>query len=238
MEAKKIILILLGVGLIMVSAVPAQAQGSWSRTDLGSFRVRLGLFQPQANSSYWDEKFSIWTGDPADMQDLIWGVDGVWMISPNSGIQFGSAWYHGETTQVYRDWVDENGNEIGHRMQLDTWELTAAWVFRPKISAVIQPYFGFGGGLTGWRLVERGEFIDFGASEDGSIFGGTYGDDGTTFLAFAELGFEVCLGNTWSFFVEGRWKEAEASLGGGFSDLNQDLDLSGAELSAGLAFNY
>ncbi len=221
--------------LISLTAV-ADAQSSWNPGDWGSVRFRLGLFEPAAESSYWDEKFDVWTGSAEDFQDLVWGVDGLWMVAPTWGLQFGSAWYRGATTQSYRDFVDNAGQEIAHRTELTTWDLTAAWIFKPLRGSTIRPYFGVGGGLLTWQLLEYGDFIDFGG--DGSVVFGSYGDEGTTFMALGIAGLEFFSRNGWSFFVEGRWRVAETSLGGGFGSLNQRLDLGGPELSAGIAWNF
>ncbi len=214
----------------------AEAQSSWSPGDTGSVRFRLGLFEPTADSNYWDEKFDIWTGSGEDFQDFVWGVDGLWMVGPTMGFQAGSSWYRGATSQYYRDWVDDAGRNISHRTELTTWDLTVAAIFKPLRGSMFRPYFGIGGGLLSWRLLEYGDFIDFG--NDGSVVYGTYRDDGATFMAFGLIGLEFLSRNGWSFFVEGRWREADTSLGGGFGGLNQQLDLSGPELSAGIAWNF
>ena len=232
---KWIYIILIITCLIAFTPV-AEAQRSWSPGDTGSVRFRLGLFEPQANSGYWSEKFEVWTGNAEDFQDLTWGVDGLWMVGPTWGFQFGSSWYQGATTQSYRDYVDDTGRDIAHRTELTTWDLTAAWLYKPLRGSSVRPYFGVGGGLVSWRLLEYGDFIDFG--NDGSVEYGAYGDEGTTFMAFGLVGLEFLSGSGWSFIVEGRWREAETSLGGGFGSLNQRLDLSGPELSGGISWNF
>ena len=224
------------VGLLICLTPVVEAQSSWNPGDSGSVRFRLGLFEPQADSSYWDEKFDVWTGSGEDFQDLVWGVDGLWMVGPTLGFQLGSSWYGGTTTQSYRDWVDDAGRDISHRTELTTWDLTAAVIFKPFRGSTVRPYLGIGGGLLSWRLLEYGDFIDFGG--DGSVVYGSYRDDGTTFMAVGIAGLEFVSRSGWSFLVEGRWREAETSLGGGFGSLNQRLDLSGLELSAGIAWNF
>jgi hypothetical protein len=221
-----------------ICAGPAAAQRSWNPGDAGSVRFGLGLFVPQANSSYWDEKFDVWTGDGEDFQDLVWHVDGVWMFSPTMGLQFGTSWYRGDTTQSYREWTDANGAEVSHRTELQTWDLTAAWVFKPGSGNSVRPYFGLGGGLCSWRLDEYGDFIDFGAAGPPPIITAGYSASGTTFMAFAIVGLEIYTHGPCSFFLEGRWKHADASLGGDFGSLQQRLDLSGGELSGGIALNF
>lgn len=226
------------IGCLLSFTPDANAQSLWTAGDFGSVRVRIGLFEPVSDSSYWDEKTEVWTGSTEDFRDLAWGMDGLWMASPIWGLQFGSSWYQGSTTQSYRDWVDDAGQEITHRTELTTWDLTTAWIFKPLRGSAVRPYFGIGGGLLSWRLLEYGDFIDFGTQGDGSVLYATYGDEGTTFMAVGIAGLEFFSRNGWSFFVEGRWREAETSLGGEFESLNQRLDLSGLELDAGIAWNF
>lgn len=235
---KKYLVVACLVGLFFSFALEVDAQNRWTPGDFGSVKFRLGLFEPDANSSYWNEKFEVWTGNPEDFKDLVWGVDYLWMRAPTWGIQFGSAWYQGSTTQAYRDWVEGNEQEIAHQTELSTWNLTAAWVYKPLHGSDVRPYFGLGIGLVSWRLLEYGDFIDFGSPSGDEIVYGNYRDTGTTFLALGFVGVEFFSRSSWSLFIEGRWNEAETSLGGGFSSLNQRLDLSGPEVSAGFAWKF
>ena len=235
LNARRIYIVLIIGFLIGVTSV-AEAQRSWHPGDTGSVRFRLGLFEPQADSSYWSGKFYDWTGNAEDFQDLVWGVDGVWMAAPTWGLLFGSSWYQGATTQSYRDYVDNAGQEISHRTELTTWDLTAAWLFKPLRGSKIRPYLGIGGGLLSWRLLEYGDFIDFG--DDGAVVYATYGDEGTTFMAFALLGIEFFATTGVSFFVEGRWQEAESSGGLRWTCFSSERLWSRLEVSAGISWNF
>ncbi len=72
---KKYLVVACLVGLIFSFALEVDAQNRWTPGDFGSVKFRLGLFEPDANSSYWNEKFEDWTGNPEDFKDLVWGVD-------------------------------------------------------------------------------------------------------------------------------------------------------------------
>jgi len=238
MKIKRTVAITLAAAIVFIWSSSAEAQSGWRAGDAGSVRFGLGLFVPQADSSYWDEVFDVWTGDAGDFQDLVWQIDGTWMFSPTMGLQLGTSWYSGDTSQSYQDWTDADGGEVTHTTQLDTWDLTAAWVFKPGSGNPVRPYLGLGGGLTSWRLQEYGDFIDFGTAGPPPIITTWYEDSGTTWMVFALAGLEFYNRSNWSFFVEGRWKYAEASLGGDFGSLNQDLDLSGGVLAGGISFNF
>lgn len=217
-------------------AVPAEAQYRY-RTETGELRFRVGLFEPEGDSQYWEEKFVDFTGSTSDFEDLTFGIDYQWRMGPSSSIMFGGAWYEGSSTNAYRDWVDADGNAIRHLTELQTWELTVAWVAslgQPR--SAIRPYLGVGGGLLGWELIEVGDFIDFG-SDDLPIVRTGYRSDGTTYLLFAVAGLDFRLGPGWSFFAEARWRDADDTLGDDLADLGK-LDLSGLEYSGGLSFRF
>ncbi len=227
-------LIISCVTLVLIIGVSSVA----SAQSNGSFRFRMGLFEPSADSSYWDEKFDVWTGESEDFQDLVWAGDFLWMPAYSTlGVQFGGSWYQGSTRQSYRDWVDGAGGEVSHWTELTTWDLTVAGVFKPLPSSSVRPYFGLGGGLISYRLVESGDFIDFGSPNNDIVYA-VYGDDGTTFEFFGLAGVEFNVPGGWLIFLEGRWRDADTSLGGGFGSLGQRLDLSGYEVTAGFGFNF
>ncbi|HOC44536.1 MAG TPA: hypothetical protein PKJ99_16090 [Thermoanaerobaculales bacterium] len=228
---------ILAVLIVTAAAVTAEAQGNWRPGDFGSARFRLGLFEPEGDSAYWDDTFSVFTGAAGDFQDLTIGLDYLWRTSARTGIQFGTSFYGGETTQAYLDYVDLDGWDISHVTSLDTWDVSAAYVVRfgDGGSAVI-PYLGAGGGFIFWTLEEAGDFIDF-ASPDQEVYFGIYQAEGWTWEAFGLVGVDIPVGYSWSFFGEGRYRYADDELGDDFGGFGT-LDLSGWELALGLAWNF
>jgi hypothetical protein len=216
-------------------ATDAAAQGNWKPGDFGSFRLRLGIFEPDASSQYWDDKFRDFTGSPSSFKDLLFGMDYMWRTSKNSGFLFGTSFYSGKATQSYRDWVDEFGNDISHTTSLDLWDISAAFVLRLGRGSVV-PYLGIGGGFVYWDLRESGYFIDFGIPEQPIIYSG-FRADGWTYEGFGLVGLDMALGFRWSFFVEARGRWSDDELGGDFSGFGI-IDLSGIEVTAGFSWNF
>lgn len=215
----------------------AEAQGNWQPGDFGSLRFRLGLFEPSGDSEYWDDTFDVFTGSPGDLQDLSFGIDYIWRTSRHGGLMFGTGWYSGSSTQAYRDYVDSDGFDIRHATSLDTWDLSATYVWRfGSQRAPVVPYAAIGGGFLYWQLEEVGDFIDFSDPRQGIYFA-TYRDSGWTWEALGVAGVEVPLGFRWSFLAEGRYRYSEDELGGDFGGFGT-IDLSGWELSAGFAWNF
>jgi hypothetical protein len=221
--------------VVAVFAPDASAQGNWKPGDYGSLRFRLGLFEPDGESMYWDDKFRDFTGSPSSFEDFVWGIDYLWRTSRSSGLLFGSSFYDGKTTQAYLDWVDASGREIRHVTNLQVWDITAAFVWRLGQGGVV-PYLGAGGGFLYWYLEESGDFIDFGDPDLPIVFA-RYRASGWTYEGFGMVGLDVNLGYRWSFFVEGRYRVSDDELSDDFAGMGT-LDLSGTEFTAGLSWNF
>jgi hypothetical protein len=216
-------------------AVNAEAQGNWKPGDFGSARFYLGLFEPQADSQYWDDIFAGFTGSPSDFEDFVFGADYLWGTSRNGGVLFGVSFYEGKSTQAYLDWVDLDGQDISHLTTLRLSDLTAAYVFRFG-GKNLRPYVGGGVGLLWWQLREEGSFIDF-ADDDLPIIYASYLAESTTWEAFAIAGLDVRLSYRWSFFFEGRYRWAEDELNRDFAGFGT-IDLSGLQFDGGFAYNF
>ena len=221
--------------VVIAAAAGAEAQGNWQPGAFGSARVWLGVFEPSADSRYWNDVFADFTGSASDFQDAVFGFDYLWRTSTTGGVLFGTSFYEGKTTQAYRDYVDELGHDISHLTTLDTWDLTAAWVARLGRGQVV-PYVGVGGGLLSWSLEEEGDFIDF-SSADLPIVYARYRSDGWTWEALALAGLDFRMGYRWSVFIEGRYRWAEDELGDSFAGLGT-IDLGGGQVVAGLSWNF
>ncbi len=216
-------------------SVDAHAQGNWQPGDFGAVRGYIGIFSPQGSSEYWDDTFEAFTGSTSDFEDVVFGFDYLWRTSNRSGLLFGTSFYSGAATQAYRDWVDGDGQDVNHTTKLDLTELTAAYVVRLGAHGM-RPYIGGGGGLLWWGLREEGYFIDF-ADPGLPIVFASYDAGGTTWELFALAGLDVPIGYRWSFFVEGRYRWAEAELDGDFSGFGT-VDLSGFQLAGGFSWNF
>lgn len=227
----------LGIATVLLWATQAEAQRRWSPGDFGSTRFRLGLTQPEGGGSYWDEKQTVWTGSGEDLEDLVWGIDGRFMLTPTVGIQAGWEYASGSVDQAYLDWVDGNGNDIVHRTTQTTNEFNALVVFRPVTRSVVRPVLGIGGGWLLWDLEESGRFIDFDHPSN-DVFTTTYYASGSTLSALAMVGFDVRVTRGWALFVEGRYRWAEDDLGDDFAGLAQTLNLAGYQLSAGISLDF
>lgn len=216
-----------------LAAGPASAQ-YYNREN--TLRFRVGLFEPDGESQYWDDTATVFTGDPSDFEDTLVGFDYRLGLGDHLSLQFSASDYSGQDRRSYLDFVDGAGGEIRHTATLDITSLTAGLVLRFAPHAAVSPYVGAGGGLYSWTLEERGRFIDFG-SPGLDVFNAGFKDDGDTFGYYVQAGLDIPLGAGWALFAEGRWHEADDELSGDFDGFGT-LDLSGREISGGVSWTF
>ena len=216
------------------SPVP-HSRGHWGEEH--ALRVYLGEFEPDGDSAYWNDKLIDFSGDVEDFTDVAGGIEYMRFLSGRMAFVAGTSFFVGETDQFYLDFVDEEGFDIFHTTELETANFTVGVLFHlARCDRAIVPYVGVGGGLWAWRLIERGDFIDFGGPEP-EIFFDVFEDEGETFGWYYQAGLEVPLGRNLSFFADAKWSDVEADLEGGFAGLG-DIDLSGRTLAGGLTWSF
>lgn len=221
---------------LLLAVTPAWAQprrGFYERD--GAFRVHLGVFQPEGDSEYWNEKELDFTGGVDDLENASFGLDYLLTINRHFSVQFSGTGYSGETTQSYIDFVDNFGDRIRHDTTLTIASGTVGFLVHPVGSdAPVSPYLGAGGGAYFWSLEEEGDFIDFGAGNE--VFFATLQDEGVAFGYYYLVGLEAPLTRSLSIFGEGRWDQVDDELSDDFEGFG-DVDLSGQTFRVGLSWN-
>lgn len=219
---------------LLLAVTPAWAQhrrGFYERD--GAFRVHLGAFQPEGDSEYWDDKDLDFTGGVDDLENVSFGLDYLLPLNRHLSLQFSGTAYGGDTTQSYRDFVDNFGDRIRHDTTLGIASATIGLVVHPLgTDAPVSPYFGAGGGSYFWSLEEEGDFID--TNDD--IFFANLKDEGVAFGYYYLVGLEAPITRRMSIFGEGRWSQADDELSDDFEGFG-DIDLSGRTFLIGLSWN-
>lgn len=218
---------------LVTASLPAAAQSGYDN----SVRVFFGQFEPEADSSYWNDTFNDFSGDASDFDDIVGGVEYSRALRGNLRLVVSGLGYEGSGNQEYRDFVDSAGDPILHSTTLT---LSAATVglavdLAPRHAPVI-PFVGVGGGLYAWELIEEGDFIDF-VAHPPEVFGNTFDDDGATLGWYWTAGVTIPTSSSFALFVQGTWHHAEDDLEGDFADLGT-LDLSGRQFVAGLSWSF
>lgn len=234
MNSKALCMTLALAGLLLaVAPVAAQQRRGFYERD-GAFRFHVGAFQPEGDSEYWDNKELDFTGGVDDLENITFGLSYLLPLNRHFSIQFSGTGYAAETTQSYRDFVDNFGDRIRHDTTLGIAAATVGMVVHPFGSdAVVSPYIGAGGGSYFWSLEEEGDFI---ASND-DIFFATLQDEGVAFGYYFLVGLEAPITHYMSIFGEGRWDQADDELSDDFEGFG-DVDLSGRTFLVGLSWNF
>jgi opacity protein-like surface antigen len=230
-KALRMTLAFAGLLLAVTPAWAQQRRGFYERD--GAFRVHLGAFQPEGDSEYWNNKELDFTGGVDDLEGATFGLSYLLSLNRHFSLQFSGTGYAAETTQSYRDFVDNFGDRIRHDTTLGIASATVGVVVHPFGSdAPVSPYLGAGGGSYFWSLEEEGDFI---ASND-DIFFATLQDEGVAFGYYYLVGLEAPITRRMSIFAEGRWDQADDELSDDFEDFG-DIDLSGRTFLVGLSWN-
>jgi opacity protein-like surface antigen len=228
-------------GLLAVAALPASAQYRshhyYGSDRDGEFRLRIGAFQPDGKSDYWDGIRHDFTGSsPSDFQAPDFGLDFLLPLNGPFSLMFSGSVYQGTSSNAYRNFADNFDHRIRHDTTLDIASLTAGvLVHLAPRNYPVQPYLGAGGGIYPWRLKESGDFVDFNTPNN-AIFSADLKSDGTAFGYYGVAGLEVPVSRRLNLFVEGRWTRVDDNLNKDFEGFGK-LDLSGREVAAGISWS-
>ncbi|RMG45954.1 MAG: hypothetical protein D6718_06330 [Acidobacteria bacterium] len=199
-----------------------------------TFRLGLGLFTPDADSAFWDDTFSVFTGSPDSLEDVAIGADLLFPRSRWSAVLVSLEHQEGTARQAYRH--DPDGFDVWHDTELQVTPLTVGLLFYPAGREGLVPYLGAGGGLYWWRYREAGDFLILSDPAKPIEFL-AFESDGVTAGYYVLAGLDLPVGSGWSMFVEGRWQQADDALGGDFEG-EGTIDLSGRSLRAGVAWRF
>lgn len=223
-------------GLVLTTTAEAQHRGG-NRYNEPSFRIQIGEFEPDGESSYWDESTFDFDRGPGDFEDAAVGLSYIHPLGRRLGLQVSGFFFESSQDLAYRRFEDQFGADILHTTEIEIAAGTVGLIYNfAGPEAALIPYVGAGGGVYSWRLTEYGDFIDF-DDPNLEIFEDFFEDQSEEFGAYFTAGLEVPLADTFSIFAEARWDSAEAELAGDFRGLGK-LDLSGKSYSAGLSWRF
>ncbi len=229
--------VMIALAGLLVLAMPAFAQGGrYYPERQGAFRMRLGAFLPDGNSEYWRDKEEDFTSSIDDFENAAVGLDYLLPLNNRLSLMFSGSIFEGDTTNSYRDFLDNFGDRIRHDTTLTIASATVGLLFHlTGPDTAIQPYLGGGGGAYPWEIEESGDFIDFG-SPSRPIFTADLKSEGVAFGYYGVVGLEAPITPRLSIFAEGRWTQVDDDLSDDFEGFGK-IDLSGREFAAGLSWN-
>jgi len=240
---------LTGAALVAAAALPVRGQGAGNGylfgVPSGGVTVRAGWFIARANSDFFDQTRRDLTLDKSDFGGPMLGADVAVRLTPQLDLTLDGAWIGSSTKSHYRDFVDNNNQEIEQTTTLRrvplTANLKAYLVPRGRtvgslayIPAKVVPWFGIGGGLMWYNLQQSGDFIN---PTTGEVFNDRF-ESSTWGPAVQGMGgVDVTLTPRIALSGDARYLWSRASLEDnsrleGF----EKLDLSGVSIALGVTF--
>jgi opacity protein-like surface antigen len=205
-------------------------------------RMWAGQATLKGRSDFWDDNFQNFDASRSKLGNPSFGFDWIDHLDPHNAVMLSMGFYLNTINKPARNVLDDSGNPLEHHLDLNTISLTASYVLYPAgTQHGLIPYLGGGAGLYAGQLQSyRTSFTTDNCDEDGNCtteFVDSRSSNFATFGYFALAGLEVPVSPHVALFAEGRYTVAHANLGGDFKD-NSHLDLSGQQVTGGLAIRF
>lgn len=234
--------------LLALAALPAAARAQDGYTfdkPTVTFSFRAGLASPSAS----DDLFSFFTREltleRGDFRTVGVAGDATFFVEPRFAITVGIGHDRSENRSEFRDWVDQDDRPIEQTTQLNRVPITLSARYylgatgrslgrHVWVPASITPYVTAGGGWMVYKLVQRGEFVDFNTLD---VFTREFRSSGGGMTFHGGAGAEWWLVPQVSLNAEARYAWAKATLDRDFADFG-DINLRGLQLNAGLGIRF
>ncbi len=243
MEAEMKRILTLTVLIFILSSVAAFS-GDRLPPERGGFSLKLGVFSPDGDESFWQETEDVFLFEVEDLNDLIIGIDFSTSVSRVVEFGIGMDYFYSDVGSEYRDYIGDDGFPILHETTLEILPIQASLKFLPggrysdkgrfyTLKKVV-PYFGGGLGLYLWEYRESGEFIDF---SDMTVFVDSFASDGAAVGVHIMGGVEIPFDPFWSVLMEAKYTMVEDELDDDFTGFG-DIDLGGWSFTMGTSFRF
>lgn len=236
---------LVGAVLLMAAAAPVRAQGNgylFGSPD-AQLTVRGGWFLASANSDFYDQARKDFTLDKSDFNSPTVGAELALRLASQLDFSLDLAWSGMSKGSHYRNFVDNNNQEIEQTTTLRrvplTANLKAYLVPRGRsvgrlayIPSKVVPWVGLGAGASWYSLEQSGDFIN---NASGAVFADTFRDSGWGPAVQGMGGVDVTLTPRIALTGDARYLWSKATLGSDFQGYDK-IDLSGVSLALGVTF--
>ena len=219
----------------------------------GEFSFHFGAFEPRADSDRWHDNDDLLLQDRADFVGLVQGLTFATHINPYLDFAVGGEYYKKTDHTSYVDFVFSDGSEIKQKEYLRLTPLDFTFRFLPiprsesrgrrgvTVLRPVIPYLGGGVGALFWDYREVGNFIDDPNALIPTVSHRDRHTQSVTPSLHAVAGVEVQFSPNVAMQIEGKYRWARDELGSQFKRTgieDNNFDLSGGSLSAGLAFRF
>lgn len=210
------------------------------------FALRVGASFPRASSDVFDHSREFLTLERGDFAGVAVSGDlGVHLSSRLDGV-FSIGVSHAGQPSEDRYYEDEDtGLPIRQRTSFTQVPVTLGLRFSLApagrsvgklawIPSRVVPFIEAGGGLTYYRFVQSGDFVDY---TDLTIAPAELRSSGWGPTAYVVGGVDVSLSPRWALTAQARYTRASAGMNQSFSDFD-DIDLSGLQTTVGLNVRF
>ncbi|MBM3907045.1 MAG: hypothetical protein FJ363_03090 [Gemmatimonadetes bacterium] len=214
-------------------------------TPNASLTVRAGMARPSGGGDVFSFVRDELTFGPGDLAGGSMAADLAFLVRPRVAVQLGIGYSGQSTASVYRDWVDNDDQEIEQTSSFHRLPLTIgvryyladrgrtlgrlAWV-----PAKTVPYVGAGGGITWSQFRQSGDFVDYQTLD---VFGSTLESSAWAPTLYGVAGVERSLSARLALTGEARYDYGRARVGSDYVGFN-GIDLSGLAVTVGLTVRF
>ena len=238
--------------LLAMGAMPTgtQAQaggpGFTFRQPALSFGFHAGYARPFAHSDLFDQTMDEVFLDRSDLQSPYVGGELAFRASDrlDVALEVGHSW--SRTTTEWQEFTEDNGNPLWHTVSFSRTPvtMTAKYYLADRGRSIGQfvwipervvPFVSAGAGVVRFRFAREGDFV-----EEPSLI--IYTDNlehvGSAFTAHGSVGLDIGLTKAVYVTPQARYTWARGGLDRSIYDQFQPLDLSGFQLTLGIAARF
>jgi hypothetical protein len=241
-----VVTVLSGVATALPVALRAQGgDGFLFNSPNVSLKFESGYGWQSASSDIYDWVMQEHTIGRRDFDAPYFGGELALGVTEQLEVAIAVGYQSGSVYSEYRDWVDTDNLPINQTTTLKQIPAVASLKFYPFprgrqigrfawVPRTFNPFVGGGIGFVSYDFEQVGDFVDY---ETLDIYYDRITSGGESFLARAQAGFNVSLGNQFVLTFEGRYNWSDTPMEGGFVGFD-NIDLDGLQAIGGLAIRF
>ena len=218
--------LVLGVAM----AVPASARA-------GGLDIRIGGFQPHANSNLFDDDAELYAVRKRNWRGLTGGAEFSARMARNLEIGFHLDGYARDVDTHYRDIVRDDGSEIRQTLNLTVVPVGVTVRLVPTSRhARVAPFIGAGADAFFWKYEEFGDFVAFPFEPGDPIIADSFRADGVATGFHVAGGLRLFVSDDFGVTGEVRYTVAKGNMQDDFE--GNRIDLGGFAATVGMHLRF
>jgi hypothetical protein len=218
------------VVLGVMVALPASARA-------GGLDLRIGGFQPHADSNLFDDDSSLYTVRKRNWRGITGGAEFSSRIARNFEIGFNVDGYGKKLGTHYRGIVRDDGSEIRQTLKLTIVPVGVTVRLVPtNRHTKIAPFIGAGVDAFFWKYEEFGDFVAFPFEPGDPIIADSFRSDGVATGFHVAGGLRLFVSDDFGLTGEVRYTAAKGNMGDDFA--GNRIDVGGFGATVGVHFRF